>query len=280
MGSSAAAEWEPAPHLVRALAPLLVDPSTTAVITDFDGTLAPIVADPYSARPSDAAVDVLVSLSAAFGVVAVVSGRPVAFLEERLVVSGLDRRSRPIRFVGLYGLEWSWGDGRVTAAPEAERWRPVVADATERFRAAAPPGVLVEPKGLTVTLHWRAAPDAEEWVRIQVAAEEDRSGLRAHPGRLSTELRPPLAVDKGSVVRQVVVGCGAACFLGDDIGDLPAFAALRSLAADSGIAAVSIAVVDAESAEEVAEAADVQLSGPDEAVRVLRWLARSAGEPD
>lgn len=276
MGATGGPGTEPSPVVRRALAPLLVDPTTTAVITDFDGTLAPIVTDPYGARPAPDAVRALGALADTFGVVAVVSGRPVAFLEERLVTAGNPPSGRAVRFSGLYGLEWSWGDGRITVEPEAERWRPVVADVSERFGANAPPGVLVEPKGLTVTVHWRGAPDAEGWVRRQVEAEEARSGLRGHPGRMSVELRPPLAFDKGSVVRQLVSGCTAACFLGDDVGDLPAFAALRGLATESGLAALSIAVVDEESDALVVQAADVRLSGPEQAVQVLQWLAGSA----
>ena len=114
--------------------------------------------------------------------------------------SGAGRR---LRLVGLYGLEWSGDDGRITVEPEADRWRPVVAEVAAAA-SDAPPGVLVEPKGLAVTVHWRRAPEAGDWVAVELRRpRSERSGLRAHPGRLSVELRPPLDIDKGSVVRRL-----------------------------------------------------------------------------
>ena len=68
----------------------------------------------------------------------------------------------------------------------------------------------------------------------------------------------------------------AACFVGDDLGDLPAFAALHSLTAETGLAAVAVAVTDTESAPEVAAAADVAVPGPPGALAILGWLADRA----
>lgn len=271
----------PSPDVRRALAPFLAAPANSAVVSDFDGTLSPIVADPAAARPVDGAVDLLWRLARRFGVVAVVSGRPASFLVERLTP---DADLRPIdmgsvgpghglRLVGLYGLEWAEPDGTITGAPGVERWRSAVDDAVGRLRSQAPPGVRVEPKGLTVTLHWRQAPEAEAWAIDAAASEAARSGLRAHPGRMSIELRPAVDVDKGSVTRALVEECSAAVYLGDDLGDLPAFAALADLAAQGGVATVSVAVVDAESDPAVAAAADIAVSGPGEAVALLEWLA-------
>ena len=269
----------------RALAPLLAQPASSAIVSDYDGTLSPIVADPAEARALEGVADVLALLARRFAVVAVVSGRPVSFLAERLAPStgglagrgtaGSDDPARRLRLVGLYGLEWADGEGGVTRHPEAERWRTAVDGALDRLRSAAPPGVVVEGKGLAVTVHWRGAPDAAAWATGAAAAESERSGLQAHPGRMSIELRPALDVDKGSVTRGLVEGCSAACYLGDDLGDLPAFATLADLATRTGMATVSMAVVDAESAPEVAAAADLTLAGPSQALGLLEWLASS-----
>ena len=260
----------PPPGVVERLAPLVVDPATTAVITDYDGTLAPIVDDPELAVPLAGAPDLLVRLAGKYAVVAVVSGRSVAFLREHL------GRCDPVRLVGLYGLEWSRPGGGVVPEPGAERWRPVIADAAARLSAGAPPGVEVERKGLAVTVHWRRAPLAADWVAGEVGSVAARGGLRAHPGRMSVELRAPSEMDKGAATRRLVEGCTAACFVGDDLGDLPAFAALHALAAETGLAAVAVAVTDAESAPEVAAAADVAVPGPPGALSLLGWLADGA----
>ncbi len=274
---------EPSPEVRRAFTRLLSDPANSAIVSDFDGTLSPIVADPAQARALDGAADLLALLARRFGVVAVVSGRPVSFLVEQLAptdhvhsvgaAAASSGVAHGLRLVGLYGLEWADQDGAVTREPEAEPFRSAVEDVVRRLRSVAPPGVVVEGKGLAVTVHWRQAPEAQEWATEAVAAESERSGLRAHPGRMSIELRPALAVDKGSVTRGLVEGYSAACYLGDDLGDLPAFAALADLSVRTGMSTVSVAVVDHESDPQVTEAADLSVSGPGEALALLEWLA-------
>jgi trehalose 6-phosphate phosphatase len=254
-------------------------------MTDFDGTLSPIVKDPGAARPLPGAAEVLARLASTFRTVAVVSGRSAAFLTEHLVDQGSARpdggaSDHGLHLVGLYGLEWTRGDGVITRAPEADRWRTAIDEAADRLRALAPPGVVVEPKGLAVTLHWRTVPEAETWAVGAGNGEAERTGLQIHPGRMSLELRPPLAIDKGTVVRRLADGCTAACYLGDDLGDLPAFAALSALADEGGMATVSVAVVDEESDPAVEAAADVTVRGPGEGLTILRWLADAAASGD
>jgi trehalose 6-phosphate phosphatase len=170
-------------------------------------------------------------------------------------------------------MEWVGPDGTVHLDGEAVSWLPVVEDAAARLRSAAPDGILVEPKGSSVVVHWRRAPGAGEWVRQRVAEVEDSTGLVAHPGRLSIELRPPLAIDKGTVLRRLSDGCRAVCFLGDDLGDLPAFAELGRLSAVDGLATLGVAAVDTETAPEVVAAADLVVAGPQGALAVLEVLA-------
>ena len=256
----------------------MADPSSAVVVTDFDGTLSPIVDDPTAARPADGAVRVLHRLAAVFATVAVVSGRPAAFLVDRFgsaPARGPDAQG-PI-LIGLYGMESVGPDGTVTVDERAIPWLPVVEDAAARLRAGAPDGVLVETKGTAVTVHWRRAPGAVGWVGTRAAEEAVTSGMVVHPGRFSLELRPPLAVDKGTVLRGLAAGRRSACFLGDDLGDLPAYAELARLHDDEGLATVGVAVVDDVAASEVEAAADLTVAGPAGAVALLEWLADSVG---
>ena len=91
--------------------------------------------------------------------------------------------------------------------------------------------MVVESKGLSLTLHYRhpsrARPAVAEWARQQAA----RSGLEVRPAKMSVELHPPIAADKGTAVEELVAGLAAVCFVGDDRGDLPAYDALDRLAA-------------------------------------------------
>src|SRR5213592_2509000 len=107
--------------MAASLEPFVRRPHRAAVVTDFDGTLAPIVADPAAARPLPALPDLLRRLAARFARVGVVSGRPAAFLLEHLGCDGVMLR-------GIYGLEAVDGDGRVVAASGTMAWLPVIAE--------------------------------------------------------------------------------------------------------------------------------------------------------
>jgi trehalose 6-phosphate phosphatase len=249
------------------LAPFLAAPERAGVLTDFDGTLSPIVDEPEAARPLPEAVDVLHRLAARYARVAVVSGRPAAFLARRL---RLDADSRLVAS-GLYGMEYAQGD-QVTTNPRAEEWRGVVHRVACEAEEQVPHEVHVERKGLSVTLHYRVCPEQAVWVRTWAEAAAARTGLLLHPARMSEELRPPVEVDKGTVVAELAEGLSAACFLGDDIGDLPAFAALDRLRAEQGIDTLKVVVASPEAPRVLIDQGDVVVGSPAEALGVLERL--------
>jgi trehalose 6-phosphate phosphatase len=252
------------------LEPLCARPKTSAVFLDFDGTLSPIVEDPALARPVDGVPALLSELGARFGVVAVVSGRPAAFLGEHL------GRPTGVRLIGLYGLEEVGEAAGPTVDPDAlARWRPVMGDLADLAERSAPAGVSVERKELAFTLHFRHAPGEEGWVRRFADEHRDLTGLVVQAGRMAIELRPGIEADKGSVVRALAAGCTAACCFGDDLGDLAAFDALGSLA-ESGLRVARVAVTDAESPLAVASAADLAVEGPAGAMELLSALVAAA----
>ena len=244
------------------LAPLRRDPATAGIFSDFDGTLSPIVDDPQLAEPVAGVPRLLAELARRYAVVAVVSGRPVAFLAARLPASVL--------LAGLYGLEVQ-RHGERQIDPEAERWRTVVSAAVTRLRAAAPPGVLVEPKGLSVTCHYRTDPSLEPQVMALAQEVAAATGLVARRGRQSVELLPPIHADKGMVIRKWAAPLRSACYLGDDLGDLAAFHALDQLATQ-GISTARIAVRSNEAPAELLQAADLVIDAPEDAATLLRAL--------
>ena len=251
------------------LQPFLDAPDRAAVVTDFDGTLAPIVDDPAEAVALSGVVDALHALAARFGRVAVVSGRPVSFLRDRLELDG--RPPSRLFVSGLYGIEWL-ADGVAQSHETARAFVPVVAEAADRADAAAPDGVHVERKGFSLTLHVRTGQEHLEWARSWADATAHTTGLVVHAGRMSFELRPPVDVDKGSVVTDLVRGHRAACFLGDDLGDLPAFDALDRLHADEGADVLRVGVRSAEAPAELIERADVLVDGPPGSLELLEAL--------
>lgn len=239
-------------------------PATTVVATDFDGTLSRIVDDPAAARPVDGAVAVLSALTEHYAAVAVLSGRPVSFLQQWLP-AGIELR-------GLYGLEAVQGGQRVDHAA-AGAWRSVIDDVAAD--AAALEGVNAEHKGLSLTLHYRTDPTAAAAAATFAEGVAERTGLALRPARMSIELHPPVAVDKGTALTELVasVGATAACFIGDDAGDLPAFTALVQL----GSTGVKVAVRSPESPPELLERADVVVDGPD---GVVAFLLELLGPPE
>jgi trehalose 6-phosphate phosphatase len=240
-------------------------PQRSGLFLDYDGTLAPIVADPASATPLPGVPETLRVLGERFGVVAVVSGRPAAFLAEAL------QRPPGVRLLGLYGLEEVGIDGMVVTAEGTEGWQAVVEAVITELRQSAPAGLGVEDKGLSVTLHWRTAPSLGSWAGQFAADCAVRTGLDAQVGRASVELRPPIAVDKGSVLLRLAQGCQAIGCFGDDVGDLPAFVAAGELAT-RGVDVLRVAVGDVESPPALLALADLIVPGPQEALDLLDSL--------
>jgi trehalose 6-phosphate phosphatase len=242
---------------------------------DFDGSLAPIVDDPAAARILPAARHELARLLPHLGGIAVVSGRPAAFLAERVGIDG-------VTYAGIYGLErWegSVRDGQVVPDPTVAVWAPVVEEVAAEAEAALP-GLLVERKGtVAVTLHWRTAPERGDAAAGWATAAADRFGLHLLPGRMAAELRPPVPVDKGTTVAALAQGMTAAAFAGDDAGDLPAFAALRDLVARGAlVTAISIGVQSAESPPGITDL-DVVVDGPTGLAALLAQLADAVSAP-
>ena len=248
------------------LAPFLAHPASAGIFSDFDGTLAAIVDDPVRARPLPGVADVLARLARRYGRVAVVSGRPAAFLDEHF-------GGRGVLLSGLYGLEAAGADG-VVVHPGARRWRAAVDEAATRAEASGPDGMLVERKGLSVTFHYRTDPDLHAAVRSWAEAEAARTGLALHPARMSYELRPPVGRGKGSAVEEMAEGLDAVCFVGDDRGDLEAFDAMDRIAAGGRIA-LRVGVRSEEAPADLLARADLLVDGPDGVLGLFERLAPS-----
>jgi trehalose 6-phosphate phosphatase len=252
------------PELISALRAA----SSLALFTDFDGTLSPIVEDPGSARPAPGAVDALVALVPRCRRVAVLSGRPLAYLAPLVPA--------PVDIGALYGLEQRIG-GRLAERADAEPWRAVVGEVTgaARARFAGVTGVVVEPKGLSLTVHFRSAPAAEGDVARWAQATEASTGLHARRAKASVELHPPVPTDKGALLEAWSEGAGTVTYFGDDLGDLPAYDALDRLAG-RGVETLAVVVGSRETPGEVLARAQVVLDGPAEVVDVLQAVAAAS----
>ncbi|MGH9169994.1 MAG: trehalose-phosphatase [Acidimicrobiales bacterium] len=260
----------------EALAWLAAAPSETAIFTDFDGTVSAIVPAARDARPVPGSVSALYALASIFSVVAVVSGRPVAFLVAQLGLHGPGR----LHAYGLHGVEHTTGDG-VDLAPGAEQWRPAVAAVTSRRAELEAAGVSVEDKEYGVTLHWRQAADpvGAEAEALSVVGSSLSSGLLQRPGKKSVELVLPVGVDKGTVVADWIArgGLSRLAYLGDDLSDVLAFDAIDAASASGVTEGLKLAVSSDEAPKELLDKADVVLGQPADAVSLLVRLAARVG---
>ena len=256
-------------------AAVIADPAGTLLALDFDGTLAHIVDDPAQAYAHERSVAALARLGRVLGQVAIVTGRPVRQALELGGFAGIEGLDRLVIW-GQYGAE-RW-DAATSETVEPERPEPVrrlaemLPDWLDRRGAGH---VRIEDKGLAIAVHTRAIdPGLIDELALPLAALAGDLGLVVEPGRQVIELRAP-GQDKGDAVRALAAQLGArqVIFAGDDLGDLPAFAAVEELRA-SGIGGLLICSASAEQDALVAYA-DVVLDGPD---AVADWLEELADE--
>jgi trehalose 6-phosphate phosphatase len=233
------------------LAPLREAPERSALILDVDGTLAPIVARPELAEVPAATKGELQRLVDAYLLVACLSGRPGEEAARLVGVNG-------IRYVGNHGLELH---------PEAG----LFADRMAAFRDSVDRPV--EDKGLTLSYHFREAPD-EEQAREELEAVEDaahEAGLEPRWGRKVLEIRPAVEADKGTAVQLLLQGSGASrgLYAGDDTTDIDAFVGLASASLEY---ALRVAIGSNEAPISLLAEADLVVSGPAEFATLLARL--------
>lgn len=242
-----------------------------AICLDFDGSLAPIVDDPNKATPLQGTAELLGHLATRFAVVALISGRPADYLAKHAGAPG-------VRYLGLYGLQ-EIRDGQVWVDPRVAAARPAVVAARQDLRnddAVRDSGAYLEDKQYAVAVHTRRVADPASWTAaIDKAARQvaDLHGLEVVPGKLVWELRPAVRSDKGDAVRRVIGESGARNVIvaGDDLGDLPAFAAALELKARGGDA-LCVAVDSAEAPPALIDQADLVVDGPSGLLQFLRQL--------
>ncbi len=258
--------------LVRAGSGLLV-------ALDFDGTLAPIVDDPEVALIHRDAPGVLEALSEQVRAVAVLTGRPA---RQVLALGGLDEvgdsigeAGRELVILGQYGNErWTSKARRVVSPKPPAGLASFIGDLPRLLRQADATDAWVEEKGLAVAVHTRRTAQPREafdrLLPVLTDAAKARN-LTVEPGRMVVEIRAS-GMDKGLALRRLVeeYDAHAVLFVGDDLGDVPAFEAVGEL----GAAGMPTLLVCSGSDEEsrLRDLADVVVSGPDGVMTFLRTL--------
>jgi trehalose 6-phosphate phosphatase len=247
------------------------EPRSVAVLTDIDGTLAPIVPTPDMSEVPEEIKDLLRRLSERFLLVAGISGRKS---EEALDLIGLE----DVVYFGNHGFE-ILRDGEVEMIPEALPYLEKVQELENLAREElAPQGAFVEEKGITASIHYRNAPPEVGEKCVEFARREgERLGLRITVGRGVVEARPPIRADKGTAVRTLIEEYSPerAMFLGDDTTDLDAFRELVKLREEGELQEIlRIGVASDEGPPEIETEADIVVDGVEGVTALLRQLVR------
>lgn len=200
--------------------PLRLD--ATALFLDLDGTLAPIAARPQDVRPDPRRTDLLERLVEALdGRVAVVSGRTLDDIDRIL-------EGRVTAVAAVHGLVRREADGALSETPPHPELAAVIRRCREFARRET--GLIVEDKGLSVTLHYRLAP--AQGMAARRCAEElaAATGLVLQHGDMVEELRTPGPTKGDSVATFLDAPPFAGArpvFLGDDATDEHGFEAVQ-----------------------------------------------------
>ncbi len=255
------------------LAPLRAARASAAILTDVDGTLAPIVERPEQAAVPVQAREALVALSARYGLVGCVSGRQA---EEARRLVGVEE----IAYAGNHGLELllPGSDAPQLDPSLRDRERAAAEFVAGRAEVIEAAGLRIEDKGPIQALHWRGVEDERgaEARAHELAAEGGRAGLEPRWGRKVLELRPAGGGGKDAAVAALLAtdGITVALYGGDDRTDLDAFRRLRELRDDGELeAALCVGVASPEAPPELAQESDWTVDGPQGWLAALESLA-------
>jgi len=141
-------------------------------------------------------------------------------------------------------------------------------------------GVTVEAKGVGVAFHYRRAADeteARDAIERLIQSLVDGAFERME-GRKVIELRPAVQANKGTATRILAerLGTKGIICIGDDRTDIDMFRAVSELRA-SGIEGCGVAVLSAESVEDLLAAADYTVEGVDGVKWLLGKLVKAVG---
>jgi trehalose 6-phosphate phosphatase len=187
----------------------------TFLAFDFDGTLAPIVAERTAAQLRGETRAILRTVSLLYPC-AVISGRERADVASRFADIPL------VAVIGNHGAEAGRGPLDRRARELVGTWRVRLQRALDGVE-----GVEIEDKRFSIAVHYRRAPSWDEAFRAIRGAVAALDGAAAFGGHAVVNIFPADAPTKGDAIRAVCdrVGARVAVYVGDDLTDEEAFRA-------------------------------------------------------
>ena len=201
------------------------------LLSDYDGTLTPIVSRPEEAILSPEVRKKIHALAEKPGFnVGIISGRSLSEVKALVEIEG-------IYYAGNHGLEIE-GPGLKLINPAARTAQVDIKKLTQQFsdRLRGVEGVIVEDKGLSLSIHYRLVNKSKERYVAEIFHQITSPGLRAGKIRVTSgkkvwEIRPPIDWHKGKAVETIMRQLKAlfrserwrTIYLGDDTTDEDAF---------------------------------------------------------
>jgi trehalose-phosphatase len=197
------------------------------ILSDYDGTLTPIVSKPDLAILSEEMRQLLHSIVDHENYkLAIVSGRTAEDIKKLVNINRAF-------YVGNHGLEIIGSDLHLIY-PEAKRTIPVMKMIQEKLQKELNKieGLIIEDKQLTLSVHFRLVPKkyiATIKKAVKIITRE-HTDVRVTSGKKVLEIRPNIPWDKGKAALWVVRSIGEDVLpicLGDDKTDEDAFKAMK-----------------------------------------------------
>ena len=251
------------PHLLHvwpSVSRLLCEANQVLLALDYDGTLSPIVERPELALLPAQTKEWLIRLNRKEKyLVGVISSRGLQDVRAMVGIDGLI-------YAGNRGLEIN-GKGMDFVHPDALRLKESVNQAFHQLQQGLEHfnGVLVEHKGLSLTVHYRLTPgrlvcQVGEAVDAATSPFVESGALTLSTGKMAIEILPGVAWDKGDAIREIRTAfpqSSLPVYFGDDLPDEAGFAAVQAaggfgvFVGPAGVSTAALYRVD--SPQEVAE---------------------------
>jgi len=248
------------------------------LFTDIDGTISQMARIPSEAFVGESPKESLRTLGSAISIVGAITGRGAADAATMLGLEGTV-------VIGNHGYERLQAGERLIH-PSALGSRASVSTCTNLLLGivdATPllANVVVENKDLSASVHYRLVEDqgrTVELLRQLVHAIAELHELNVTEGKLVFEIRPRALVNKGTAIHDISVELGLAgvVYLGDDVTDVDAFRALKTLQSPE-VETLSVGIVSSETHAIVRDSADLLVDGVEGCVVLLAGVAEQLG---
>ena len=263
----------PLDEIQQELEPLVTEPGKAAVLLDLDGTLAPIVPRPKDVTVPPQVLRLIRALTHSYLVVAIVSGRSAN--AARRIVGNAE-----LAYIGNHGFETMIPGHATVVSEEVQPYLAAMGELTNRvsLEARTEAGIWLEDKTTTLSYHYRRAPDRDaalDFIREKIIPEAKRLGLKTSDGRMVVEIRPPVEINKGVSVGNLLdrLSASRAVYTGDDTTDIDAFKELRQRRRRKDNVMINVGVISPEMPKTLPRYCDLMVARTSSVESLLQILA-------